>query len=55
MGCAGSAKNTGIPVSTVNAAWAESSLPRSHVSDRRSCSGRLLIVDASAFFIVIAP
>ena len=28
-------------VSTVNVAWAESSLPRSQVSDRRSCSGRV--------------
>ena len=30
-----------------------SSLPRSQVSDRRSCSGSVVIVAASAFFIVI--
>ena len=32
----------------------DSSLPRSHVEDRRSCSGSVVIFDASAFFIVTA-
>lgn len=30
-----------MPVSTLNVGWAESSLPRSHVSERRSCSGNV--------------
>jgi hypothetical protein len=30
-------------------------LPRSQVSDRRSCSGMVVIVAASASFIAIAP
>jgi hypothetical protein len=51
----GSAKKTGMPVSTLNAACADSSLPRSQVNDRRNCSDNVLIVWASAFFIVIAP
>lgn len=50
----GSAKKTGIPVSTVNAAWADSSLPRSQVTERLNCCGRVLIEAARAFFIVIA-
>ncbi|AGW41859.1 opine oxidase subunit A [Leifsonia xyli subsp. cynodontis DSM 46306] len=54
-GACGSAKNTGIPVSILNATWAESSFPRSQVSDRASCVGRVDIVFASAFFIVMAP
>jgi hypothetical protein len=55
QGLCGSAKKTGMPVSTVNAACAESSLPRSQVNERRSCSGSVLIVVVSAFFMVIAP
>lgn len=55
QGLRGSAKNTGIPVSILNTACADNSLPRSHVKDRRSCAGNVLIVDASAFFIVTAP
>jgi hypothetical protein len=55
QGLCGSAKNTGSPVSTLNWACADISLPRSQVNDRRSCSGRVVIVAASAFFIVIAP
>ncbi len=54
-GLCGSAKKTGMPVSTLNAACADSSLPRSQVSDRRSCSGSELIVEANASFIVSAP
>jgi hypothetical protein len=42
-------------VSTVNAACADSSLPRSPVNERRSCSGSVLMVEASAFFKVTAP
>jgi hypothetical protein len=44
-----------MPVSILNATCADSSLPRSQVNDRRSCSGKVVIVLASAFFIVIAP
>ena len=51
----GSAKNTGIPVSTLNWAWAESSFPRSQVNDRSSCSGIVDIVVVRAFFIDTAP
>ena len=45
----------GMPVSTLNAACWATSLPRIQVSDRRSYWGRVVIVDASAFFIVTAP
>src|SRR3954453_11783739 len=55
QGLWGSAKKTGIPVSTLNWACADSSLPRSQVTDRRSCSGSVVIVAARRFFIVIAP
>ncbi len=55
QGLRGSAQNTGMPVSILNAACADSSLPRSQVSDRRRCSGSELIADARAFFIVTAP
>ena len=55
QGLCGSAKKTGMPVSTLNAACGDSSLPRSQVNDRRSCSGSVVIVAASAFFIVTAP
>jgi transposase InsO family protein len=41
--------------STLNAARADSSLPRSQVNDRRSWPGSVVIADASAFFIVMAP
>jgi hypothetical protein len=44
-----------MPVSTLNCACADSSLPRSQVNERRSCSGNVLIVEAKAFFIVTAP
>jgi hypothetical protein len=44
-----------MSVSTLKAACAESSLPRSQVKERRSCSGRELIANASAFFIATAP
>ena len=44
-----------MPVEAVNAACAESSLPRSQVKDRRSCSGSVVIVAASASFMVVAP
>lgn len=54
-GAGGSAKKTGMPVSTLNWVWADISLPRSQVSDRASCAGRVDIVVASAFFIDIAP
>ena len=54
-GLRGSAKNTGMPVSTVNVAWAESSFPRSQVRDRPSWSGSDAIEAESAFFIVTAP
>ena len=54
-GAWGSAKKTGIPVSTVNFAWADISLPRSHVSDLVTWAGNLDMVFANAFFIVIAP
>jgi len=43
-----------MPVSTLNAAWADISLPRSHVTDLAGCSGSVDIVLANAFFIVIA-
>jgi len=39
----------------VKVACADSSLPRSQVSERRSCSGMVLIVVVSAFFIDTAP
>src|SRR5215471_16913996 len=55
QGLCGSAKETGSPVSTRNLAWALISFPRSQVKDRRSCSGSVVIVAASAFFIAIAP
>lgn len=55
QGDCGSAKNTGMPVSTRNCACADISLPRSQVSDRASCAGSVDIVFARAFFIVIAP
>ena len=55
QGLLGSAKKTGMPVSTLNCAWADISLPRSQVSERASCVGRVDIVLVSAFFIVIAP
>src|SRR4029450_5107666 len=55
QGLCGSAKKTGMPVSTLNAVCADSSLPRSHVNDRRSCLGSVPIVAASAFFMVTAP
>jgi hypothetical protein len=51
----GSAKKTGMPVSTVNWACADISLPRSHVNERASVSGRVDIEFARAFFIVRAP
>src|SRR5690606_1188197 len=54
-GDCGSAKNTGIPVSTRNCACADISFPRSHVKDLTSSSGSVDIALASAFFIVIAP
>ena len=50
-----SAKNTGIPVSILNWACADSSLLRSQVRDLRITSDRPLMVAARAFFIVIAP
>lgn len=55
QGLCGSAKNTGRPVSILNWACADISLPRSQVSDRRSYSGSAVIVGARALFIVIAP
>ena len=55
QGLFGSAKNTGMLVSMVNSAWAESSLPRSQVNDRRSWSGRVVIESARRFFMVMAP
>lgn len=55
QGLRGSAKNTGRPVSTVNWACADSSLPRSHVNERRRCSGRSVIVLASARDMLSAP
>ena len=55
QGLCGSAKNTGMPVSTLNWACADISLPRSQVNDRRSCSGSVDMVSARRFFIVIAP
>jgi hypothetical protein len=39
----------------LNWTCADISLPRSQVSDRRSCSGSVVIVAASAFFMVTAP
>jgi len=44
-----------MPVSMLNCACADSSLPRSQVMDRRSWSGSVVIVAASAFFMVSAP
>ncbi len=55
QGDCGSAKNTGIPVSTLNLACADISFPRSQVSDLASSVGSVDIVLASAFFIVSAP
>ena len=55
QGLRGSAKQTGMPLSIVKAACADSSLPRSQVSERRSWAGMVLIVVASAFFIDTAP
>ena len=54
-GLCGSVKNTGIPVSTVNEACAESYLPRSQVSDRVSWAGSVDIEVDSALAIVTAP
>lgn len=51
----GSARNTGMPVSTVKAAWAASSFPRSHVRDRRSWSGTVEKLSVSASRIDSAP
>ena len=51
----GSAKKTGMPGLDLELACGTSPCPRSHVSDRRSCSGSVVIWLASAFFIVIAP
>ena len=48
QGLCGSVKNTGMPVSTVHEAWAESSLPRSQVSDRVSCAGSVDIAPCSS-------
>ena len=55
QGLAGSAKKTGMPVATLNCAWADISFPRSQVNDRASWVGRVDIVLVSAFFIVMAP
>src|SRR5664279_4934548 len=44
QGLCGSAKNTGMPVSTLNWACADISFPRSQVSDRASCPGSVDIV-----------
>src|SRR5665647_1661633 len=55
QGLCGSAKNTGMPVSTRKTACADSSLPRSQVSDRRSWAGKVVIVAARAFLIDTAP
>ncbi len=51
----GSAKKTGMPVSMVNAAWADISFPRSQVSDRANWAGRVDMVFVRAFFMVSAP
>lgn len=51
----GSAKNTGMPVLTLNAACADISFPRSHVSDRASSAGGSDIVFAKAVFVAVAP
>lgn len=51
----GSAKNTLVPVSSVNWVCPESSLPRSQLSVLRSCSGSFVIVAVSAAFIATAP
>jgi hypothetical protein len=42
QGLCGSAKNTGSPVSTLNCACADISLPRSQVSDRGALVGAWL-------------
>ena len=55
QGLFASAKYTGSPVSFVSSACAESSLPRSQVKERRSCSGRWVIDFARASFMVNAP
>jgi hypothetical protein len=44
-----------MSVSTLNAGCWVSSFPRSQINDRHSCSGSVVIVDASAFFMVMAP
>src|SRR5699024_11603676 len=55
QGECGSAQNTFVPVSRVNRACPESSLPRSQVRVLRSCSCRRVIDDVSAVFIALAP
>jgi hypothetical protein len=53
--CAGWRRRPGHAVSIVNWACADSFLPRSQVSERHSCAGRVPTVTASASFIVTAP
>src|SRR5690625_1851584 len=55
QGECGSAKYTFVPVSRVNSAWFESSLPRSQVRVWRNCSGNLVIEVCRAVFIASAP
>jgi hypothetical protein len=49
----GSAKKTLMPVSIVNCAWADSSLPRSQVSERTSPAGMNPMVDSRASFMAV--
>ena len=53
-GLRGSQKYTGTPLAMVNRAWCAISLPWSHVSERRSCSGSSVILAASASTTTLA-